>query len=130
MINNYRLKISALFLAVLLWLYASGADTPNILSWGSSGEEAIVVTVPLQTRNLNPALVISNLPQKVKIQCYGNDLLGKSTFPVEAFVDCENLEPGQYWLNILVDLPKDVELAMVNPSMLLVTVEGLSFGRN
>lgn len=124
--NNLRLKISAFFLAILLWLYASGVEAPNILTWQASGWDASAATVPLRVKNLKETLKPPPLPEFVKVHYYGNNLPEKVLTQIEAYVDLEGLSEGQYWLNVCAELPKGLELALINPAMVLVTInEGL-----
>ncbi len=120
--NNRRLQIFALFLAILLWLYANGAETPGLAGWGNLAGQSKEVVLPLKVRGLSADLVVPAVPQNVKAGLRGGSLSAKELAGLEAYIDLENIEPGEYWVAICVDLPSPVELAFVNPAMIMVKI--------
>ncbi len=120
--NNRRLQIFALFLAILLWLYANGAETPGFAGWRDLAGQTSEVVLPLRIRGLPAGLVLPVVPQNVKVGLRGGSLSAKELAGLEAYIDLENIEPGEYWVAICVDLPSPVELAFVNPAMVQVKI--------
>lgn len=120
--NNRRLQIFALFLAILLWLYANGAETPSFSGWRDFAGQTAEIVLPLKIRGLPAGLAVPVVPQSVKASLRGGNLSTKELAGLEAYIDLENIEPGEYWMAVCVDLPSPVELVFVNPAMIMIKI--------
>jgi YbbR domain-containing protein len=126
--NNYFRSRPFLFfvslgVSVLLWFFvASGRDR------GISRDLA----VPLELHNLSRELVILGAPETVEVRIAGSAAQLSRLAPknVHAFVNLQNLHPGDYTLPVRAEIPPTFELREIKPSevsLRLVAMESRTF---
>lgn len=120
--HKLALRFFAVFLALLLWVYASGeqkvANTAN----------SQIMSIPLQQREVSDNLVLSGfLPSNVSIRVDAPrakiESLTANDF--EAYIDLSNLGEGSYNMPVVVDSPEGVEVSQVTPNKVYVVLEGI-----
>lgn len=114
--NNLYVRIFALFLAVILWIYVVNEQSPRIQR---------TFTVKLETRNVPPGLVVTQVPDLVEIRVTGlrNTILGLVDRDVRAFLDLQRIEEGEYFLPVKTQIPRGVELLQVKPDRVRIELE-------
>ena len=114
--NNLYVKILALFLAVILWIYVVNEQSPRIQR---------TFTVKLETRNVAPGLVVTQAPDLVEIRVSGlrNTVLGLVDKDIRAYLDLQGIEEGEYFLPVKTHIPRGVELLQVKPDRVRIELE-------
>src|SRR5262245_14883063 len=118
-IHNWRLKLAALFMAVILWAATARESTSEI-----------GVDVPLEYQNVPAnAEVISDTTNTVEVRLRGPSTLIKEISPqdISTTIDMGKIEKGQEKIvpltNAHVHAPFGVDVVGVNPARVRVTLE-------
>ncbi|SMB90817.1 YbbR domain-containing protein [Thermanaeromonas toyohensis ToBE] len=114
--ENLGVKLLAVTLALILWLYVTSEQNPTTEH---------VVRIPLEVENLSAGLVVANLPSEVQIRLEGRKGQIKNLLPrdIRAYVDLRAARVGENTLPVQVTLPEGVRLVRVNPAQVTVKVE-------
>ncbi|MGM0548118.1 MAG: hypothetical protein ACQER0_02460 [Bacillota bacterium] len=119
--ENQKKLILAFFIAVLLWGYASN-QTANFFNYGE--EQAASFLVDVETKNL---------PQKYEIKSksveravvridYISYFTKINKSEIKAYIDLQQVEPGDNMKIIEVDLPASAKLLGVDPGYMIVNI--------
>ena len=116
--NNRMLKLIALALAIVLWLYVGTQQDPLAQH---------TYEVQLEMENLPVDKTASLSEETVKVRVMGREdrLNALSGSDFKASVDLSDVEEGEHALPVQVTLPNEVYFARTNPSMVNVQVEAL-----
>ena len=116
--ENFGLKITAILLSILLWLFAS-----------SRGLSEIALDVPLEFKDIPPSLELMNYSIKVVgINIKGQERIIRTIRPsdIRAFVDLSKAKKGEsiYTINKNnITLPPGVTVTNINPSYVKIFLE-------
>lgn len=116
--NNRMLKLIALAIAIVLWLYVGTQQDPLAQH---------TYEVQLEMENLPVDKTASLSEETVKVRVIGRQdrLNALSGSDFKASVDLSNVEEGEHALPVQVTLPNEVYFARTNPSMVNVQVDAL-----
>lgn len=116
--NNRMLKLIALAIAIVLWLYVGTQQDPLAQH---------TYEVQLEMENLPVDKTASLSEETVKVRAMGRQdrLNALSGSDFKASVDLSDVEEGEHALPVQVTLPNEVYFARTNPSMVNVQVEAL-----
>ncbi len=111
-------KITAVALALLLWLYVG--QTQN-----STTEK--IFTIPLEISNLSSDLVVREQDYQIQVRVEGAKQVINSTLTqdISAYVDVGDVGVGTATKSVKVTLPSKLQLISVDPSTVSLTVEEL-----
>ncbi len=114
--NNLSLKLFAVFLSAFLWLYVKYTQNPL-----AENHDRAVVTlpVPLEVRNLSPALLPEGLPPTVTVSVRGKPGIVEELRPdqVKAALDVGGLGRGVYAnVALKAEVPPGLEAIAVQPA--------------
>ncbi|TCL39508.1 YbbR domain-containing protein [Anaerospora hongkongensis] len=114
--NNLTAKIVALILAAILWLYVMNEQNPPIES---------SFTLPLEVRNGQTNLVVSDLPDTVRIKLRGprSIIAGLLAKDMVAYIDVKGLAEGRNTVKINTQIPSSVELLEINPDKATIRID-------
>jgi YbbR domain-containing protein len=116
--KNFGLKITAVLLSILLWLFAS-----------SRGLSEIALDVPLEFRDIPPGLELMNHSIKVvSLNIKGQERIIRTIHPsdIRAFVDFSEAKKGENIYSINknnIKLPPGVTASNITPSYVKVSIE-------
>jgi YbbR domain-containing protein len=116
--ENFGLKITALLLSILLWLFAS-----------SRGLSEIALDVPLEFKDIPPGLELMNHSIKVVgVNIKGQETIIRAIRPsdIRAFVDLSKAKKGESIYSINknnIKLPPGVTASNITPSYVKVSIE-------
>jgi YbbR domain-containing protein len=119
-------KILALLISILLWAMVhldSGTTSPGITA---AYDNKTIKDVAVQAVGLNDNYVLSAMStDRVNLEVRGQRSLLTSFFTddYKVTVDLSNVKAGTETLPLRADLPSEVEVISINPSMVTVTVE-------
>jgi YbbR domain-containing protein len=119
--NNTIVKIFAFFLALMLWMYVTGVaqreNTPPLTRTFRN--------VPLAWINLDEGLEIMEIPAEVNVVLNGrSDLInGLTPEDIKAYVNLEDVGPGQHLLTPSAEVPNGVSVISFSPQQINVTLE-------
>ena len=116
--NNRMLKLIALAIAIVLWLYVGTQQDPLAQH---------TYEVQLEMENLPVDKTASLSEETVKVRVMGREdrLNALSGSDFKASVDLSDVEEGEHALPVQVTLPNEVYFARTNPSMVNVQVDAL-----
>lgn len=116
--NNRMLKLIALAIAIVLWLYVGTQQDPLAQH---------TYEVQLEMENLPVDKTASLSEETVKVRAMGRQdrLNALSGSDFKASVDLSDVEEGEHALPVQVTLPNEVYFARTNPSMVNVQVDAL-----
>jgi YbbR domain-containing protein len=119
--ENQKKLLLAFFIAVLLWTYASN-QTDNIFSFGE--EKAASFLVDIKIRNLPKGYEVDSISvDKAVVRLdYVSYFSNVSKENIEAYIDLENVEPGDNMRIIEVELPSVTRLMSVDPGYVVVNI--------
>ncbi len=119
--ENQKKLLLAFFIAVLLWTYASN-QTDNIFSFGE--EKAASFLVDIKIRNLPKGYEVDSISvDKAVVRLdYVSYFSNVSKENIEAYIDLENVEPGDNMRIIEVELPSGTRLMSVDPGYVVVNI--------
>jgi len=114
--NNLAAKILALILATILWLYVMNEQNPPIES---------SFTVPVEVRNGQTNLVVSDLPDTVRIKLRGprSIIAGILTKDIVSYIDVKGLPEGRNTVKINTQIPSSLELVETNPDKATIRID-------
>ncbi len=122
MTEDRKLKLTALLLALLLWLYVSGLGWP-IFGLVDNDPERKVISIPLQVENLSEGLETNLLPEKVRVGIIDPDSSEEELQNyLGAFLDLGYAVPGEYLFPVVLDNPQGWEIDYVSPESIQVRV--------
>jgi YbbR domain-containing protein len=88
-------------------------------------EERQLANVQVHTRNLGPGLTARVSPSRVRLRVRGPkqaiDKIRDSS--VEVYVDLEGIRPGEYGLPLRLELPEQVAIDQLEPTMVNIVVQ-------
>ena len=116
--NNLTAKILAVILAAILWLYVMNEQNPPI--------EASF-TIPVQVRNGQTNLVITDVPQTVRVKLRGPRSLiaGVLTKDIVCIIDLKGLVEGRHNVNIVTHVPSSLEMIETNPDKATIRLDAM-----
>lgn len=116
--KNITPKILAIVLAVILWMYVMNEQNPPF--------EASF-TLPLEVRNAATSMVISDVPETVKVKIRGprSVVAGVLTKDLKAFVDVKGLSEGVHSVTVSATIPSNIELVEIIPDKVNVRIENI-----
>lgn len=114
--ENLGLKLLAIALALILWLYVTSEQNPATEH---------VVRIPLEVENLGAGLVVADLPSEVSLRVEGRKGQIQNLLPrdIRAYVDLRAARVGDNIIPVQVTLPEGIRLVRVNPAQVTVKVE-------
>lgn len=114
--NNRALKVLALVIAIVLWLYVSVEQDP--LSQRS-------YNVPVTVENLSADKIATLTKETVRIEVMGRDsrLDAVTAEDFKAYVDLKNVKTGEGEADVKLSLPSEVYFAKVEPKTVRVFVD-------
>lgn len=116
--NKFALFL-AVFMALMLWLFVTGdkitRTTPTRITW----------EVPLRVENLDPEQVVTDIPANVNIILEGlpEDFEDLTLEEIDAFVDLNGREPGNYLIRVQGEPPRGLSLILIEPEQVRVSIE-------
>lgn len=122
MMRNFKLKIIAILLAVFAWIYVQSAPTSMFFSGFNNQELEVNLTV--QYLDLHPDLELVNSTEKIDLVIKEGIRTFGANESLRAHVDLSQIElPGNYYLEIEVELPQWMKLLKQQPKYALVNVK-------
>ncbi len=121
LLNNLALKISAILLAIFLWLFVT-----------SRGQSEIFLEIPIEFKDIPVGLgIASNANKTVQVTIRGQEIMIKRIQPadVSVFVDLSNAHAGEktYYISKQdVKLPYAAKVMNVQPSSLQIRLEEIA----
>lgn len=98
--RNFRYKLLALAVAIIIWAYANEGQNPSITR---------EMKVALDVRNVQMDCVIADSPRMVKITLEGQRSLVESIIAepdtIAAYVNCRGKDAGRYILPVKAEIP-------------------------
>lgn len=117
-VENFGIRLVALFLALILWVVATERPQRNL------GLDQRRVTLELAFANLSDDLEISQMPRTVDVTLEGPRLiLPFQSQDASAAVDLNDLGPGAHRVPVQVELPTGISLKDVQPRDVSVRLE-------
>lgn len=121
--RNLRVKILAILLAFLAWIYVQ--SSPSVIFFDSGfglRERQVELMIDYQSLPKNLKLVESTEQIEVAMSEGVRGLVLNN--PIRAYVDLSQIEvPGRYFLEIQVELPERMKLLYKRPRYALILVE-------
>lgn len=117
--GNLFVKILALIIAAILWIYVMNEQNPPL--------EASF-QVPLQIRNLNAGYVATDLPETVKIKVRGarSVIAVVGAKDIEAYIDLKGAAEGKQLPQVHAVLPPGLDLLEINPDKTALHIEAVT----
>lgn len=123
LMGNLKIKLLALLLAVLAWIYVHAVPYPDYFGTGFGASER-KVDLPIEYRNLGPGLDLAESTTAVELVLREESHAFMSGEPLRAFVNLSGVvEPGRYFLEIELQLPRWMNLINQRPKYALIIVE-------
>ena len=116
--NNRMLKLIALALAIVLWLYVGTQQDPL-------AQHTYEVQLEMENLPVDKTASLSEETVKVRVMGRQDRLNALSGSDFKASVDLSDVEEGEHALPVQVTLPNEVYFARTNPSMVNVQVDAL-----
>lgn len=119
--ENQKKLLLAFFIAVLLWTYASN-QTNNIFSFGE--EKAASFLVDIKIRNLAEEYKVDSISaDKAVVRLdYISYFSNVGRENIDAYINLEDVEPGDNMEIIEVELPSGIRLMSVDPGYVVVNI--------
>ena len=116
--SNLGLKITALLIAVAIWLYVSQSQGPEVTK---------SFIVPVQTRNLPENIANTTTLPNVTVTLRGSKILLEKIREenVNAYVDFLDKKQGKDQVFVKVDFPQTVRLVDIDPNAVSVDLQKL-----
>ena len=122
-LNNIKLKVIALLLALVAWAYVN-VSSSSIRFYVNLRTEEREEIVKVEYENLNDDLQIIKSTDRVELSLIEKLHFSFTKEPIRAYADLEELEsPGHYYPQIEVVLPNWMELKDKRPDEALIIVE-------
>lgn len=114
------LKLTAMFLAVLLWLFIANEHNPVTYQ--------VLPDVPLETRGLPAGMVVASIPRTVQVRLEGNrSLFEKVNYrDVQAYVNLREAVASENIFEVKIMAPLDLKPVEVIPSRVKVSMERMT----
>ena len=116
--NNRMLKLIALAIAIVLWLYVGTQQDPL-------AQHTYEVQLEMENLPVDKTASLSEETVKVRVMGRQDRLNALSGSDFNASVDLSDVEEGEHALPVQVTLPNEVYFARTNPSMVNVQVDAL-----
>ena len=116
--NNRMLKLIALAIAIVLWLYVGTQQDPL-------AQHTYEVQLEMENLPVDKTASLSEETVKVRVMGRQDRLNALSGSDFKASVDLSDVEEGEHALPVQVTLPNEVYFARTNPSMVNVQVDAL-----
>lgn len=116
--NNRMLKLIALAIAIVLWLYVGTQQDPL-------AQHTYEVQLEMDNLPVDKTASLSEETVKVRVMGRQDRLNALSGSDFKASVDLSDVEEGEHALPVQVTLPNEVYFARTNPSMVNVQVDAL-----
>ena len=116
--NNRMLKLIALAIAIVLWLYVGTQQDPL-------AQHTYEVQLEMENLPVDKTASLSEETVKVRVMGRQDRLNALSGSDFKASVDLSDMEEGEHALPVQVTLPNEVYFARTNPSMVNVQVDAL-----
>jgi YbbR domain-containing protein len=115
--KDITIRILALIMAVVLWLYVTNEQNPPV--------EASV-SVPLEVRGVAETLVATDAPDAVRVKVRGPRSITAGLTPqdIKAYIDLRGAAEGRHAVRIYALVPTSLELVEVQPDKITVRVDG------
>ncbi len=119
--NNTAVKILAVFLAVILWVYITG-DTRNVSSFDST---RTFVRMPVSCYQLSEFLEVVEMLNEVDVTVRGRPeaLAALTPDDLELFVDLRGLRKGEHVLPIKGRVSSEVKIDKIFPAKITVVID-------
>ena len=116
--SNLGLKITALLIAVAIWLYVSQSQGPEVTK---------SFIVPVQTRNLPENIANTTTLPNVTVTLRGSKILLEKIREenINAYVDFLDKKQGKDQVFVKVDFPQTVRLVDMDPNVVSVDLQKL-----
>lgn len=116
--NDLYVRLIALFLAVVLWLYVVNEHSPQVQR---------TFTIPIKYINQSPDLVLMDKVTSVKVKITGlnDNVLAIDQSQIKAEVDLKGAEEGNYYLPLKVSAPFTVKIAEFNPKKVPINLQNI-----
>lgn len=114
--KNIVPKILAIIMAIILWMYVMNEQNPPYET---------TYTLPLEVRNAATSLVVSDVPEIVKVKVRGprNVVAGVLNKDLRAFVDVKGLTEGRHSVAVNASIPSNLELLAITPDKVQIAVD-------
>jgi YbbR domain-containing protein len=114
--QRYSLMIISVLIAILLWAYVTSTQYPT---------QEREYRVSLQSSGLPKGMVIEDMPERVSVRVQSGSLSvgGLNAEDFKATVDLSGVRTGENRLIVDVTAPPEVNITMVNPREVTVTVD-------
>lgn len=116
--NNRMLKLIAIAIAIVLWLYVGTQQDPL-------AQHTYEVQLEMENLPVDKTASLSEETVKVRVMGRQDRLNALSGSDFKASVDLSDVEEGEHALPVQVTLPNEVYFARTNPSMVNVQVDAL-----
>lgn len=121
--RNLKLKIVALLLALLAWIYAQTLSNPSIYEYGLGVREKRI-DLPIEYNNLSADLRIIESTETVELVLREGFRILFSSESIRAYVDLSQIESeGNYYLEINLELPQWMTLKQQQPKYARILIE-------
>lgn len=121
--ENMKLKILAILLAILAWVYVHSSQYTNL--WEPNlGLKQRTMTMPVEYENLRAGLEILRNTDRVELTVQEKVRTFIMDQPFRAYVDLSEVQnPGRYFLEIQIDVPVWIKVIKQDPRYSLIIVE-------
>ena len=121
--RNFNLKIIALLLALLAWIYAQTLSNPSANEFGLGVKEKRI-DLPIEYNNLPTDLQIIENTETVELVLSEGFRILFSSESLRAYVDLSQIETaGNYYLEINLELPQWMTLKQQQPKYARILIE-------
>jgi YbbR domain-containing protein len=121
--GNLKIKILALLLAVLAWVYVHAVPYPDYFGTGFGTSER-KIDLPVEYQNLHTELDLVESTAAVELVLREESHAFMPGESLRAFVDLNGVSvPGRYFLEIELQLPRWMKLINQRPKYALIIVE-------
>lgn len=116
--NDLYVRLIALFLAVILWLYVVNEHSPQIQR---------TFTIPIEYVNLSSNLTLLDKEATVEVKITGlnDNVLALDQSQIKAEVDLKGAEEGNYYLPLKISAPFAVKIAEFNPKKVSISLQNI-----
>lgn len=114
--HNWPAKILAIIIATIMWFFIMKEQNPVITA---------SYTVPVQVQNLNAQYIADGVPKEIRVTLQGprNSILSMNHKLLKAYVDLENLRPGQSNVSIIFNAPSGTTVVDMKPETIAVDID-------
>ncbi len=118
--GDWGLKILALLMAVVLWVYVSNDQNPT--------KEQEFKAVPVEVRGVGANLAVSEIPGSINVRVQANQNVIAELNPraIQVFVDLSSAKAGKTVVPVQVKAPTGVKIVDLRPQEVTVKLEPLA----